>query len=78
MSDSQVLTRRSKLSASDVAAQKGSSPLVMLALYDLHLGRIAEAAAIDMILVGDSLGMAVLGLTSTTQVTTVSFIRVLV
>jgi 3-methyl-2-oxobutanoate hydroxymethyltransferase len=69
MSELQAMRTRSKLSASDVAAQKGGNPLVMLALYDVHLGRIAEAAGIDMLLVGDSLGMAVLGLTSTAQVT---------
>ena len=60
---------RSKLSASQVAAHKGGNPLVMLALYDVQHARIAEAAGVDMILVGDSVGMAVLGLDSTLQVT---------
>lgn len=69
MSEIQSMETRSKLSASEIAAQKSGLPLVMLAVYDVHLGRIAEAAGIDMLLVGDSLGMAVLGLPSTTQVT---------
>jgi 3-methyl-2-oxobutanoate hydroxymethyltransferase len=69
MSQSQDTSNRSKLSARDVAARKGGEPIVMLALYDAQLGRHAESAGIDMILVGDSLGMVMLGLGATTQVT---------
>jgi 3-methyl-2-oxobutanoate hydroxymethyltransferase len=69
MSQSQDTSNRSKLSARDVAARKGGEPIVMLALYDAQLGRHAESAGIDMILVGDSLGMVLLGLGATTQVT---------
>jgi 3-methyl-2-oxobutanoate hydroxymethyltransferase len=69
MSQSQDTSNRSKLSARDVAARKGGEPIVMLALYDAQLGRNAESAGIDMILVGDSLGMVLLGLGATTQVT---------
>jgi 3-methyl-2-oxobutanoate hydroxymethyltransferase len=69
MSQSQDTSKRSKLSARDVAARKGGEPIVMLALYDAQLGRHAESAGIDMILVGDSLGMVLLGLGATTQVT---------
>jgi 3-methyl-2-oxobutanoate hydroxymethyltransferase len=69
MSQSQDTSNRSKLSARDVAARKGAEPIVMLALYDAQLGRHAESAGIDMILVGDSLGMVLLGLGATTQVT---------
>jgi 3-methyl-2-oxobutanoate hydroxymethyltransferase len=69
MSQSQDISKRSKLSARDVAARKGGEPIVMLALYDAQLGRHAESAGIDMILVGDSLGMVLLGLGATTQVT---------
>jgi 3-methyl-2-oxobutanoate hydroxymethyltransferase len=58
-----------KLSAGAISARKGGSPIAMLALYDAPLARLAEAAGIDMILVGDSLGMAVLGMDSTTRVT---------
>src|SRR5688572_24750009 len=69
MAQSQDISNRSKLSARDVAARKGGEPIVMLALYDAQLGRHAESAGIDMILVGDSLGMVMLGLGATTQVT---------
>lgn len=42
---------------------------VMLTAYDFPSARIAEAAGVDMILVGDSLGMVVLGYESTVPVT---------
>ncbi len=42
---------------------------VMLTAYDYPSARIAEAAGVDMILVGDSLGMVVLGYESTIPVT---------
>jgi 3-methyl-2-oxobutanoate hydroxymethyltransferase len=58
-----------KLSARDVRARKGATPITMLALYDAQMARIAEAAGINIILVGDSLGMAVQGMESTAQVT---------
>jgi 3-methyl-2-oxobutanoate hydroxymethyltransferase len=61
--------RPAKLSAGAISARKGGAPIAMLALYDAPLARLAEAAGIDMILVGDSLGMAVLGMDSTTGVT---------
>ena len=41
----------------------------MLTAYDYPSARIAEAAGVDMILVGDSLGMVVLGYESTIPVT---------
>ena len=50
-------------------ARKGATPITMLALYDAQMARIAEAAGINIILVGDSLGMAVQGMESTAQVT---------
>jgi 3-methyl-2-oxobutanoate hydroxymethyltransferase len=43
--------------------------LVMLTAYDAPTARLAEAAGVDMLLVGDSLGMAVLGYDSTVPVT---------
>jgi 3-methyl-2-oxobutanoate hydroxymethyltransferase len=44
--------------------------LVMLTAYDYPSAKLAEAAGVDLILVGDSLGMVVLGYDSTIPVTT--------
>ncbi|GBF05764.1 3-methyl-2-oxobutanoate hydroxymethyltransferase, panB [Deinococcus aerius] len=44
-------------------------PLVMVTAYDYPGGRHAEAAGVDLILVGDSLGNVVLGYDSTAPVT---------
>ncbi|MBB5323375.1 3-methyl-2-oxobutanoate hydroxymethyltransferase [Anoxybacillus tepidamans] len=44
-------------------------PIVMLTAYDFPSAKLAEAAGVDMILVGDSLGMVVLGYDSTIPVT---------
>ena len=60
---------RKKLSAVDLAAAKGGVPLTMLALYDVQMARLAEESGIDILLVGDSMGMVVMGLESTTAVT---------
>ncbi len=51
-------------------ARAGSTPLVMLTAYDAPGARIADEAGVDMILVGDSLAMVVLGYEDTLQVTT--------
>jgi 3-methyl-2-oxobutanoate hydroxymethyltransferase len=47
----------------------GSDPLVMVTAYDAPGARQAHAAGVDMILVGDSLAMVVLGYDDTLQVT---------
>lgn len=44
-------------------------PIVMLTAYDYPSAKLAEEANVDMILVGDSLGMVVLGYDSTIPVT---------
>lgn len=48
---------------------KGSRPLAALTAYDYPTGRILDEAGTDLILVGDSLGMVVLGFPDTTHVT---------
>ncbi|MCL6548831.1 MAG: 3-methyl-2-oxobutanoate hydroxymethyltransferase [Alicyclobacillus sp.] len=48
---------------------KGSRPLVVITAYDYPTARAAEQAGVDAVLVGDSLGMVVLGYPSTVPVT---------
>jgi 3-methyl-2-oxobutanoate hydroxymethyltransferase len=51
-------------------ARKGSGPpLVVLTAYDAATTEVAEGAGVDCILVGDSLGMVVLGHENTLRVT---------
>jgi 3-methyl-2-oxobutanoate hydroxymethyltransferase len=47
----------------------GSEPLVMVTAYDAPGARMADEAGVDLILVGDSLAMVVLGYEDTLQVT---------
>ncbi|HWE54626.1 MAG TPA: 3-methyl-2-oxobutanoate hydroxymethyltransferase [Acidimicrobiales bacterium] len=61
---------RPRLSAPSVQARKGSGePLVMVTAYDAPGARVADAAGVDLILVGDSLAMVVLGYEDTLHVT---------
>mmetsp|Transcript_14714 Transcript_14714/g.41847 ORF Transcript_14714/g.41847 Transcript_14714/m.41847 type:complete len:1106 (+) Transcript_14714:132-3449(+) len=48
---------------------ENGTPIVMLTAYDAPSARIASDAGVDMILVGDSVGMVVLGRSSTVGVT---------
>jgi len=58
------------VTAPGVRARKGSDPpLVMVTAYDAPGARIAEEAGVDIILVGDSVAMVVLGYDDTLQVT---------
>ncbi len=50
-------------------------PLVMVTAYDVASARAAEAAGADMVLVGDSLGMVVLGYDTTLSVTVDDIVR---
>src|ERR1041384_4404648 len=65
-------TRPTKVTAPSVRARKvrrGSDPLVMLTAYDAPGARMGDEAGVDLILVGDSLAMVVLGYDDTLQVT---------
>lgn len=55
--------------AAEILALKGQRRLTMLTAYDYPSGRIVDEAGVDMVLVGDSLGMVVLGYPDTTHVT---------
>jgi 3-methyl-2-oxobutanoate hydroxymethyltransferase len=57
-----------KFTIQEFKGRKGTR-LVMLTAYDAPTARLAAAAGVDMLLVGDSLGMAVLGYDSTVPVT---------
>jgi 3-methyl-2-oxobutanoate hydroxymethyltransferase len=58
------------LSLQDLAqAKRDGRPLVMVTAYDYASGRIAERGGVDLILVGDSAAMVVLGHSSTVPVT---------
>src|SRR2546430_12459471 len=58
------------LGAADVVARKGSGPpLVMVTAYDAPSARAVDAAGVDLILVGDSVAMVVLGYDDTLHVT---------
>ncbi len=57
------------VTAPDISARKGNGPLVMVTAYDAPSARIVSDAGADMILVGDSLAMVVLGYDDTLQVT---------
>jgi 3-methyl-2-oxobutanoate hydroxymethyltransferase len=57
-----------RLTSNAIRTRKGARFPVVTA-YDAPFGRCAEAAGFDVVLVGDSLGMVVLGYESTNQVT---------
>jgi 3-methyl-2-oxobutanoate hydroxymethyltransferase len=64
--------RRATITVPSVRARKvrdGSEPLVMVTAYDAPSARVADEAGVDLILVGDSVAMVVLGYDDTLQVT---------
>lgn len=58
-----------KITAAALKAMKGRQPIAALTAYDFPLARILGDEGIPLILVGDSLGMVVLGYPDTTHVT---------
>ncbi len=56
------------LNAADILARKGSTPLVCLTAYTTPVAKLADEHC-DLVLVGDSVGMVLHGLTSTLDVT---------
>jgi len=55
--------------AERLRAKKGIAPISSLTAYDYPTARLLDEAGVDILLVGDSLGMVVLGYPDTTQVT---------
>lgn len=67
---------RPRVTTTGLATMKSTGErIVMITAYDAPGARLAEAAGVDIILVGDSLGMTVLGYTSTLPVTMDDMLR---
>ncbi len=67
-----------RVTAPAIRARKvrtGSDPLVMVTAYDAPGARIADEAGVDLILVGDSVAMVVLGYDDTLQVTVTDMVH---
>lgn len=58
-----------KVTVPAVRARKGGAKLAMVTAYDATLARLLEAGGAEILLVGDSLGMVVQGLSTTLPVT---------
>jgi len=53
----------------ELRMRKGKEKIIMLTAYDYQIAKILDEARIDLILVGDSLGMVIQGYTDTKSVT---------
>lgn len=58
-----------RVTAPAVRAMKGGTPIVCLTAYDAVTGALADAAGVDVVLVGDSVANVVLGHETTVPVT---------
>jgi 3-methyl-2-oxobutanoate hydroxymethyltransferase len=58
-----------RVTVPDIMEAKGERKLSMITAYDYPTGRLADLAGMDMVLVGDSLAMVVLGREDTLSVT---------
>ena len=61
--------RDRKLTIPDIRNRKNATPIAEVTAYDYPWARLADQAGMDIVLVGDSLGMVVLGYTDTVSVT---------
>jgi 3-methyl-2-oxobutanoate hydroxymethyltransferase len=63
-------TQQTQIRIPDLLARKARGPkIAMLTAYDVTMARLLDRAGIDVILVGDSLGMVVMGYENTLPVT---------
>jgi 3-methyl-2-oxobutanoate hydroxymethyltransferase len=62
------LQGRTKLNVGDILAKKGKEKISVLTAYEYSTARICDSAGIDILLVGDSAGMVVLGHANTVPV----------
>lgn len=58
-----------KITVYDIVAQKGQRKITVLTAYDASMAAVLDDQGIDIVLVGDSVGMVVLGYNSTVPVT---------
>src|SRR5436190_9995547 len=63
------MNKPTKVTVPAIRAMKGKTPIGMITAYDYPSARVADAAGSDVILVGDSLGMVILGYPDTLSVT---------
>src|SRR6185369_16733818 len=66
---SEMAETAKRITVPAIRAMKASQRIGMLTAYDFPSGKVADAAGSDIILVGDSLGMVVLGYPDTLSVT---------
>lgn len=65
-----VASAATKVTVPEIRARKRSgAPIAMVTAYDFTMARLMDEAGVDVILVGDSLGMVVQGLATTLPVT---------
>lgn len=73
---SAVTSTKARVTTATLRDMKAAGdPIVMVTAYDTPSARLAEEAGVDAILVGDSLGMTVLGYDSTLPVTLDDMLR---
>jgi 3-methyl-2-oxobutanoate hydroxymethyltransferase len=64
------MMKKGKLTVPDIVSMKeAGEKITMLTAYDVSFARMLDAADIDILLIGDSLGMVMLGYESTVPVT---------
>lgn len=63
------MTKNARVTVPAIRSMKGSTRIAMLTAYDFPTARVVDQAGADIILVGDSLGMVVLGYPDTLSVT---------
>ena len=59
---------RTKLNVSDIISKKGKEKISVITAYEYSTAKICDSAGIDILLVGDSAAMVVLGYSSTVPV----------